>query len=48
MKKYNKTYNRRSGNHLARKNIGTTQYGIESVSNLVARDLLQGEFKNLI
>ena len=33
------TYNLRSGNHLARKNIQTTQYGIESqsVSNLGAK-----------
>ena len=30
----NETYNLRSGNHLARKNIRTAQYGIESVSNL--------------
>ena len=30
----NETYNLRSGNHLAPKNIQTTQYGIESVSNL--------------
>ena len=32
----NITYNLRSGNHLARKNIRTTQSGIESVSNLGA------------
>ena len=32
----NKTYNLRSDNHLARKNIPTTQYGVESVSNLGA------------
>ena len=39
------TYNFRSGNHLARKNIRTTQYGIESVSNLGAKlwNLLAGE-----
>ena len=30
----NETYNLRSGNHLARKNIQTTQYGTESVSNI--------------
>ena len=29
----NETYNLRSVNHLARKNIRITQYGIESVSN---------------
>ena len=33
----NETYNLRSGNHLARKNIRVTQYGIESVSNLRAK-----------
>ena len=33
----NETYNLRSGNHLARKNIRITQYGIESVSNLRAK-----------
>ena len=40
------TYNLRSGNHLARKNIRTTQYG--SVSNLGAKlsILLPGEIKN--
>ena len=32
----NETYNLRSGNHLARKNIQTIQYGIESTSNLGA------------
>ena len=39
------TYNFRSVNHLARKNIRTTQYGIESVSNLGAKlwNLLAGE-----
>ena len=30
----NETYNLRSGTHLARKNIQTTQYGTESVSNI--------------
>ena len=41
----NETYNLRSGNHLARKNIRTTQYGIESISNLGAKlcNLLPGE-----
>ena len=41
----NETYNLRSGNHLARRNISTTQYGIKSVSNLGAkiRDLLPRE-----
>ena len=36
------------GNHLARKNIRTTQYGIESVSNLGAKlwNLLPGKIKN--
>ena len=33
----NKTQNSRSSNDLARKNIQTTQYGIESVSNLGAK-----------
>ena len=44
----NETYNLSSGNHLARRNIWTTQYGIESVSNLGAsiRDLLSGQIKN--
>ena len=44
----NETYKLRCGNHLARKNIGTTQYGTESVSNLGAKfwDLLLGEIKN--
>ena len=43
-----KWYNLRSGNHLARKNIRTTQYGIESVSNLGAKlwNLLSGEIKS--
>ena len=38
----------RSGNHLAQKNIGTTQSGIESVSNLGAKlwNLLPREIKN--
>ena len=30
----NETYNLRSGNYSARKNIQTTQYGNDSVSNL--------------
>ena len=44
----NETYNLRSGNHLARKNIQTTQSGIESVSNLGAKlwNQLPGEIKN--
>ena len=44
----NETYNLRSGNHLARKNIQTTKYGIESFSNLGAklRNLLPREIKN--
>ena len=44
----NETYNLRSGNHLERKNIRTTQYGIESVSNLGAKswNLLLREIKN--
>ena len=33
----NETYDLRSGNQLARKNIRTTQYGIESVWNLGAK-----------
>ena len=42
------TYNLKSGNHLARKNIRTTQFGIESVSNLGAKlwNLLPGKVKN--
>ena len=46
--KENDTYNFRSGNHLARKNIRTTQYGIESVSYLGAKlwNLLPREIKN--
>ena len=32
----NETYNLRGGNHLTRKNIQTTQYGIASVPNLGA------------
>ena len=44
----NETYNLRSGNHLARKTIRTTQYGIENVSNLGAKlwNLLPGEIRN--
>ena len=44
----NETYNLRSGNHLARNNIRTTQYGIESVSNLGGKlwNLLPREIKN--
>ena len=44
----NETYNLRSGNHLARKNIRTTQYGIQSVSNLGGKswNLLPREIKN--
>ena len=44
----NETYNLRSGNYLARNNIRTTQYGIESVSNLEAKlwNLLPREIKN--
>ena len=44
----NETYNLRSGNHLAQENIRTTQYGIESVSNLEAKlwNLLPREIKN--
>ena len=42
------TYNLRSGNHLVRKNIRTTQYEIESISNLGAKlwNLLPGKIKN--
>ena len=32
----NETSNLKSGNHLAQKNIQTTQYGTESISNLGA------------
>ena len=44
----NETYNLRSGNHLARKTVQTTQYGIESVSTLGAKlwNLLPGQVKN--
>ena len=44
----NPTYNLRSGNHLTRRNIRTTHYGIEIISNLGAKiwDLLPGEIKN--
>ena len=44
----NETYNLRSRNHLARKNIRTIQYGTESVSNLRAKlwSLLPREIKN--
>ena len=43
----NEIYSLRSGSHLARKNIRTTQYGIESISNLGAElwNLLLGEIK---
>ena len=42
------TYNLRSGNHLTRRNIRTTHYGIETISNLGAKiwDLLPEEIKN--
>ena len=44
----NEPCNLRSGNHLARKNIQTKQYGIESVSNLRTKlwNLLPREIKN--
>ena len=44
---FQETYNLRSANHLARKNIQTTQYGIGSVSNLGAKlwNLLPREIK---
>ena len=44
----NPTYNLRSGNHLTRRNIRTTHYGIEKISNLGAKiwDLLPEEIKN--
>ena len=35
--KEHETFNLRSGNHLVRKNMRKTQYGIESVSNLGAK-----------
>ena len=43
----NETYNLRSGNHLAQRNIRTTQYLVKSVSNLGAtiRDLLPRQKK---
>ena len=43
----NETYNLRSGNHLALKDIQTTQYEIENISNLGAKlwDLLTGSKK---
>ena len=44
----NPTYNLRSGNHLTRRNIRPTHYGIETISNLGAKiwDLLPEEIKN--
>ena len=44
----NETSNLRSGNHLLRKNMQATQYGIKSVSNLGAKlwNLLPREIKN--
>ena len=44
----NETCNLRRGNHLTRKNIRTTQYGIESASNIRAKlwNPLPGEIKN--
>ena len=44
----NPTYNLRSGNHLTRRNIRKTHYGIETISNLGARiwHLLLEEIKN--
>ena len=44
----NPTYNLRSGNYLTRRNIQTTHYGIDTISNLGAKiwDLLPEEIKN--
>ena len=44
----NETYDLRRGNHLARKNIQTTQYEVENVSNLGVKlwNLLPREIKN--
>ena len=44
----NETYNLRSGNHLARKDIRNTQYEFERLSNLRAKlwNLLPGEIKD--
>ena len=41
-------YSLRSGNHLSRRNIRTTHYGIQTISNLGAKiwNLLPGEIKN--
>ena len=46
----NPTYNLRSGNHLTRRNIRTTYYGIKTISNLGAKiwDLLPEEIKILL
>ena len=46
--KENETYNLRSGNHFARKNIRTALHGTDSVSNSAAklRNLLSGEIKS--
>ena len=46
----NPTYNLRSGDHLTRRNIRTTHYGIETISNLGAKiwDLLPEEIKMLL
>ena len=45
----NPTHNLRSGNHLTRRNIRTTHYGIETISNFGAKiwDLLLEEIKNV-
>ena len=45
----NETYNLKSGNHLARKNIRTAKYGIESVSDFEAKlwNLLPRDIKNI-
>ena len=44
----NPTYNLRGGNHLTRRNVSTTHYGIETISNPGAKiwDLLPEEIKN--
>ena len=48
--KQDETYNLKSGNHLAQRNIQTTQYGIESVLNFRAKlwNLLTRKIKRFL
>ena len=45
----NPTYNLSSGNHISRRNIRTTEYGIETIPNLGAKiwDMLPEEIKKM-